>query len=304
MTPDLSKLRIVWWNTRLSPPKGSPLQGDDRELVLEIIMLLLLEGADILCLGEVSSSDVEWINQNIGNTNFCTIDFTNSGTANKFNIAMIARIDKVKIRESEHIVSGFGGRNYKIAVRVECVICDNLELDLFVVHWASRLFKEENVSARDHFGFSLRQNIDQRRRVGTDNVIAIGDFNDEPYNTSVSTVLRASRDATFAATKSDLLYNPFWRKMVCSKGYVRSSDRADPTGTYFYRNDSLHKWRVFDQILLSASFIGGGDWHLSESNTDVWRYAKLVEAVMGRHSNIDHLPIVGEIRRDTGNGQL
>lgn len=56
-------LRISWWNTRLSPWRGTRLEGEARDIVYGAVERLLAS-SDILCIGEVSTKDIGFIKRN------------------------------------------------------------------------------------------------------------------------------------------------------------------------------------------------------------------------------------------------
>lgn len=300
MTSDPARIKIAWWNTRLSPPKGTALQGKDRELALEVILGLLSLDIDLLCLGEVTRVDVEQMAALVGD-GYNIIDFSRSPSKSKFHICVIARVGRVLYVEHEFILSTYAASKYKIAVRFTCLIDESFALDLFIVHWASRIYRGEDTADREHFGHSLRGELNGRLRY-TKNIIVIGDFNDEPYNKSMTKTLRVSRDHHVARKSRDVFYNPFWKKMTSADGYGKDTKDAEQTGTYFYRSHKLHRWFVLDQILFSPNFIGNSEWHLDESRTGAWRPQALVDAVESPHSAIDHLPVIAEIEKEQASG--
>nr|WP_156134758.1 endonuclease/exonuclease/phosphatase family protein [Methylobacterium sp. ZNC0032] len=300
MTNAPARIKLAWWNTRLTPPKGKSLEGKDRELAVEIIVELLNQGTDLLCLGEVATSDIEQIADSIEDS-YRIVDLSRSSTKSKFNIALIFRNERISASEHEFIISSYAESNYKIAVRYTCTIDSCLPVDIFIVHWASRLYRGEDTAEREHFGYSLRSEINARIKYSK-NIIVIGDFNDEPYNRSMTKTLRASRDHSVARDSSDLLYNPFWKKMTSKDGYLRGSSQREQIGTYFFRSHKLHRWFIIDQILFSPNFVGNSEWHLVEESIESWKNEKLVDAVESSQSYIDHLPVIAEIERDIANG--
>jgi len=293
--------RIGWWNTHLSPPKGSSLPVEERALVLETIVILLTK-CDIVCLGEVSDEDLNWLAEQFAGTPFAVKDMTRSKTPNKFNLGVIYNEEIATFIGNEFSIPQIGGDNYKISCRLDFFIHQEDYFTILMSHWPSRLLKRDDSEIRGHYGAALRRDVEDLMRRGTRYLVVLGDFNDEPYNHSMTTYLRGCRDANHVNLNPDLLYNPFWKHISCPKGYVISPETSHPTGTYFYKSDNLHRWRVFDQMLFCSSFVGGSDWHLNEKETGVYRYERLVEAIKSSQSKLDHLPIIAELNKESKNG--
>ena len=291
-------VRIAWWNTHMTPPKGKVLPAREHDLVLEVI-ILLLGTCDIVFLGEVSSTDLRWLSKSIRGTPFAIKDMSRSGKNRKFNFGVIYNEDVATFIGNEFSIAQIGGENNKIACRMDFVLHNTDYFSFLVSHWPSRLLKRDDAEIRGHYGAALRKEVENLQNEGFEYVIVLGDFNDEPFNHSMTTYLRGCRDAAFVMANPELLYNPFWKQIVCQQGYVRSPSLNDPTGTYFYRNDKLHRWRVFDQMLFCASFVGRSEWHLKDDKTGVFRHKRLVEAVESTSYKLDHLPVVAELTKET-----
>lgn len=288
----MNVIKIAWWNTHLSPPIANPpqLPDADRAIALDTIISLATD-FDIVVLGEVSSNDLLWLEPYIGADGWRMIDATKGHTRNRFNIGVICKIETCSILSTELLTAGIGGGNFKIAVHIKALFAPSLIIDLLAVHWSSRQTRDEDSHDRTHFGAALRNSIDAITREGTGHVIAIGDFNDEPFDLSVTKYLRATRDVRFVAKHATLLYNPFWKNLACRVGYERTGKLSEPIGTYFSKGGDLSSWQVFDHILFSRAFLGDTEWHLEESGTGVIRSEKLVSALESSKSKLDHLPI-------------
>jgi hypothetical protein len=294
-------VRIAWWNTHLSPPKGKNLPLGEKGLVIDII-IQILSNCDIFFLGEVSSADISWLSQQLAGTRFAIKDMSKSSNGSKFHIGVIYREDVARYIEHEFLISNIGGDNYRISCKADFTLYDEDYFSFLVCHWPSRLFKRDDAEIRSHYGEKLREQFETIQSKDIKYLIVLGDFNDEPYNNSMTRYLRGCRDAVFVRQNPSLLYNPFWKQISCPIGYVKSADASTPTGTYFYKSDNLHRWRVFDQMLFCSSFVGGSQWHLNECRTGVFRFEPLVEAVESTRSKLDHLPIIAEVNKEKSNG--
>ncbi len=296
---EASKLgfNIGWWNSHLTPPGGKKLPDTEKPLVLKTIEDMLSVTA-IFFLGEVDQEDMDWLEKKLENKNLTVIFFRPHNDNSKFNLGVIYRNDLVLIENPQFRMAAAGGSNYKLAVQVDAKIFDMLNVRIFVSHWPSRLLLPDEAPNRITLGHSLRSEIDSSFKDGWDHLILLGDYNEEPYNQSMRSMLRASRDSPHVFKKKELLYNPFWTHISCPNGYSRDGSQPTPIGTYYYSAADLHKWLVFDQMLFSHSFVGGSDWHLVQQSVTVYRDPDLVRAVESRKFKLDHLPILAGIIKD------
>lgn len=109
-------------------------------------------------------------------------------------------------------------------------------IHLFVNHWPSRRGGlEQSEPKRLFVAQHVRKAVDEisRKEPGA-KIVIMGDFNDEPDNTSINSVLGALPDSS--ASLEGLLYNCFY------------SLHAEKKGSYYYRGD----WNMLDQFIVSA----------------------------------------------------
>lgn len=123
---------------------------------------------------------------------------------------------------------------------------------IFVNHWPSRYGgQEESESRRVAAATTLREALDALLRDNPEaNILLMGDFNDDPFNRSLSEVLGAA--ATTTNLPEDGLYNP-WQAL----------HNPDNRGTLTYRG----KWNLFDQIILGEDLLDeeGSLYYLNNS---------------------------------------
>jgi predicted extracellular nuclease len=112
-------------------------------------------------------------------------------------------------------------------------------LHIFVNHWPSRSEgKEESEPNRIDAARTLRTHVDSLFALNNwANIVIMGDFNDEPYDTSVHDVLDAF-NPTYNPKTEITLYN------LMTYAYHQGQ------GTIYY-----NQWQVFDQIILSTNLI-------------------------------------------------
>lgn len=288
-----SNITFAWWNARLSPPVGKPLNATDRLVVLDELVALLGSGVDLLGMCECAADDIRWLKSALVGTTFDVSSFSVTGAA--FRIAAIWNTANVDILDSEYLTDIVRGTSFRVGLRLTLRFAAGLNCDLFLAHWPSRLFHHKESGSREGFGAALRRELDGRKRAGAENFIVVGDFNDEPFDLSLTEGLRSTREPAVVTKKPDLLYNPFWRHIVGKTG--DSPQEGLPEGSYYHRSDKLSKWKMLDQMFFSQAFMGSGDWTLDESKTGVHRPPRLDKAVRGTTSKIDHLPVFAQLRR-------
>lgn len=288
-----SNIKFAWWNSRLSPPVGKPLPDSDRGVVLVELLALLGDGVDLLGLCECDSDAIRWIKSSLTGTTFEISAFSPTGA--EFRIAAIWNTATVDILETEYNTDVVRGVSFRVGLRLTLRFRAGLACDLFLAHWPGRLFHHKESGSREGFGAALRRGITARTQAGAENFIVVGDFNDEPFDLSLTEGLRTTREPAMAARKPDLLYNPFWRHIVGAVAPAPKDGLAE--GSYYHRNDKLSKWKMLDQMLFSQAFMGKGEWSLDESKTGVHRPELLDKAVRGTTSKIDHLPVIAQLRR-------
>ena len=164
---------------------------------------------------------------------------------------------------------------------------------LFVSHWKSRAFCHKNHPDRHSLGISLRHKVDEiHKNFGDEShLILLGDYNDEPFDESLSEQLMATRDKALIFKKKKLLYNPFWHYL----SYDRS--KLEYAGTYYYKDGQTTKWHTFDQIIVSSAFIVGKEWLLNEQATGIVHFPEYLQLVKERKTIFDHLPVITTIEK-------
>lgn len=122
---------------------------------------------------------------------------------------------------------------------VKGIFDGKFELSIFVNHWSSRRGgKQKSDWKRARAAQVLRHAVDSiQKHDPLSNIIIMGDFNDEPADSSVHNVLRAGKD-TQQATMSRL-YNCMYKL------------QDDGLGSLKYKQ----YWDMFDQIILSDNLI-------------------------------------------------
>jgi predicted extracellular nuclease len=159
------------------------------------------------------------------------------------DVAILYRKDKVKVLDHEAIPvklpfdTAFKTRDI---LYVKFRLADGQDLNVFVNHWSSRRegMKESEprrmysgVAVRRKFDLLLSRDIESR-------FLIMGDFNDEPTNKSIMSILMATNKKKNIGTGD--LYNLFY-----------DQHNNDNIGSYNYRNE----WNMLDQIIVSYNLI-------------------------------------------------
>lgn len=294
------KVVFAWWNTSLAPSAVSRSSDDQRNVACSVIMYLIeVCGADFIALGEMSGEDLEYISRECGRTGYLfSSEITKAGRS-VFDICYAYHSSKIFVATSKDILSEKGGSTLKIAKKLELVVKGSSSLFyLFISHWPSRLWCDKNDANRHLFGIRLRDSIDQVIDSVEHNpfVILLGDYNDEPFDESLSEHVMASRDVDLVNHRDHLFYNPFW-KYLCKK----TSDNQ-VSGSYFYKSGKLTKWHTFDQLIFSHAFIGSNEWALSHTCDHIVEIPEFTELVKSSESKFDHLPVYGIIEKVAHDG--
>lgn len=298
MNPKM-RLNLVWWNVGVSPAISKKRERKANEHSLWSDFLALLKSVheiDLFALCEVSSGDVMLLKKDDRFSEFEIFDLTEKSGKSRFDICLLAKKSKLRMdfHRQEQVITL--GRNLKLGQHVifSAFGCEE-PLHFFFSHWPSRLHCHENSAQRHLLGLRLREFFDRIYSEDEDLFcVFAGDYNDEPFDKSLAEQLMATRDRLMAAQKKQLLYNPFWRIMTNSHFSYNS---GVPFGTYFHRSGSSTKWRTFDQIIFSSSFLRDGAWALEDDSVSIIDYPPYVDMILDKKYNFDHLPIVSSVSR-------
>lgn len=305
--PKVMQVSMIWWNTSLSPTArpGRSTQAD-RDTAFGMIDLFAgTLSIDVICLGEMSADDVVAMRAACSISEYSIYEGFSRAGRSAFDACVLYRTAALLLLDHKEIVSFSGGSTLKVGQRIDFGVADNETLiHIFVSHWPSRLWCDENHIDRHRLGMQLRDAVDGI--IGADDsahVIVMGDFNDEPFAKSLEGHLKATRDRALASRRRHLMYNPFWRYMVSNVPYSgESSELPSYGGSYYYKSGGLTKWHTFDQIIFSSSFLGNSKWHLREDAVRVVDIPFYTELVKDDDELFDHMPVFALIEKVSLNG--
>ncbi|MCF5747104.1 endonuclease/exonuclease/phosphatase family protein [Pseudomonas tremae] len=292
---DRNTLTFAWWNTSLAPKSVSKSTPELQNFAAQVLEYLIVEkGADFIALGEVSDLDFDFLSQRNSFAHYRYVSAVATAGRTRFDLGYLYNTLKISIIETANITTMSGTSTLKLAHRVMLGVQGSiLPICLFISHWPSRMYTSPNDSTRHELGIRLRSKVEDALEVEGANslVILLGDFNDEPFDLSLSEQLKASRDIDLVKKKPHLLYNPFWSYLG------RKSSHRLSVGSYFYKGGKVTKWHTFDQIIFSHGFIKATHWRLADDCEYIVQLPELVEMVKSRKSVFDHLPVYGIIEQ-------
>lgn len=294
------RITFGWWNTSLSPKtRENQATEEHKRYVASVLYRLLNEKwVDVMCLCEVTPEDISNIAEVLG-AEFNIYNGAFREKRKKFDICVIYRVDVVQFTESSLVSKPHqSGKTIYAGQKVEFIINETAEtLVLFIVHWSSRLYDYVDSPKKAQLGMLLQTAIHECIESKKNKVIVLGDFNEEPFNESITEHLGASRDIALVKKRTSLLYNPFWRHLMYAALHPYSDTTGIHGGTYFYKSDDSSRWKTFDQMMFSSEFISGKSWSLNENETTVFSDSEFIGYINNAKSKFDHLPILSVIER-------
>ena len=299
------RISFAWWNTSLSPLGKRRATDKQKEVASEVIKYLTVNiGVDCLALGEVTVEDVEEIIKASKLEGYEFIDGTLKTDRLQFDTGLLYRKENLLLTYSTSLISSRGYRSFKLANRTDFLVpYTEKPFHVFVSHWPSRLWCERNGADRHSLGIRLRDEVEELNDFygSPANIIILGDFNDEPFDSSLCDQLLAGRDRNLIRKKDKLLYNPFWRRLGEAMPQVPGIESRGFSGSCFHRSGMVTQWRTFDQIIFSSTFLGSTEWFLNEKHTNILQFYPFDTIICKSGEIFDHFPVIGVIEREGTN---
>lgn len=293
----LQHLRLACWNTALSSSARTVSTDLLRciDIVSHIESLFNDLRCDFVALSEVCSADLD-IFRKLLNPSHKIIDLASSVGKTRFDCAVIYNENLLSVDKIKDLSLVDLGNTIKTGQVVS--VKEKITNDEFIIvlcHWSSQIMTS-GIDKRNNAAKHLQSYLEPHLRNG-DKVIVMGDFNDEPYSSALVENLYATRciDAV-RKHPTQLLYNPFWRYMVCEELYSHSNDtKSFESGTYSYTSYTKNFWKMYDQIIFSSSFLGSSCWHINEQETTIVKSQSFRTSFSSKNSSVDHYPVICEI---------
>lgn len=291
------KFSFGWWNTSLSPRgrKSTPESIDVATRLVEVLTKDLR--LDFIAFGEVSPAEREAFSDAIANSNYRMLDGFQPAGRSRFSTLFVYDESFLSVSSPVSIVAEKGGRTLRVAQRIDATINGfKKPFHIFISHWPSRLHLQESAPERYLLGVRLRDAVDEVYNLYNEipNIILIGDYNDEPFSTSLTEALLATRDRLLAMRRKHLLYNPFWEFLGAP---CEAADKQSLRGSYFHKQGDVTQWRLFDQVMVSSSLLSGHGWILDDDFTRALDLPGYTPLLSDANEIFDHAPIIGAVRR-------
>ena len=221
-------------------------------------------GTELVVLGEVCEGDVVDLRSEVA-ASFPKARKPASSSAHPSDVGVLtAATCAAGLLRS--LKTGFKGKNLdgrQVCFRVRTSVAGADAITFFAAHWPSRR-ESLGEAEREHLGADLARKVSGAKG----GVIVIGDFNDEPFNKSLSDSLQSTRMRE-TARKRSILYNPFWRLLGERRPFEAEDDGGLCGGTHRWSGDYGGEWFTLDQMLFSPRFLSPNGWRLREGSIDI-----------------------------------
>jgi hypothetical protein len=302
--PEQRNVRIVWWNTGLSPVRDPDRATADDFAAAAAVLLHLVEDlrADLVVLGEMAPSSVQGLREACPTARVGFAWFPAFQTAGKshFSLCILGRKGRIQVGFRSPLVDKVRGTFVKAGMHFTARLTDDSPpLELIASHWPSRLHMDQRDPERTHIAAFLRDWLDEEH-LGPHpdaNIVLLGDYNDEPFDDGLERFLLATRDRERVRQNGRLLFNPFWRHLSAFPNDTPDRRLSDP-GTYIHRAGKVSGWRTFDQLMVSSALLfGRSGWRLNEEQTRAVPLPASHPGLPVGKLVFDHLPILGTFER-------
>lgn len=299
------RLSLAWWNTSLSPLGKARATDEQKAVALEVVKYLTKDvKVDFLALGEITKIDLDFFLTKLDLNDYEMHDGTIKEGRLQFDTGAIYRKDSLMLCDSKSFIASRGSHSFKVANRLDFIALDfDIPLHIFISHWPSRNWCERNGADRHALGIQLREAVEELNETyGVPaNTILLGDYNDEPYDSSLAEQLLAVRDRGLISKKPELLYNPFWRHLGEAHPYVKGTANNSYSGSCFHKTGLDTQWRTFDQIIFSSAFIGGSNVYLNEEFSQILQIHPFASSILKTKDIFDHFPVLSVIEKEDHN---
>lgn len=215
-------------------------------------------GVDFLGLAEVTKSDLDRVWAESDLPEYSVYDGTLKDGRLQFDTGAIFNASRLNLVDQISFIECHGNQRLKLANRIDLTTNDDARpFHIFLSHWPSHIVPDSEQS-RITLGMLLRAKLGQIMEgdASQARVIAMGDYNEEPFHEALQCQLLATRDRKLVTECPSILYNPFWRLLGESEAYSHGLTAESFAGTCFLRSGKVTRWKTVDQIIVSAAFLG------------------------------------------------
>ena len=292
-----SNLKIIIWNAQISSARSAVDQRNWR-ISKRFISSMIFQEIDFIGIVEIDENSVAYLNSIFTRFNlpYRVANGTQKRGNTRFDTCIIYRSDKFALiltpnnQDCENTDSSYKGEFSKSGQKYDFWDLNNQEMLSFVlVHWPSILTPEIH-KVREKVAQNLRFHLDNWLSKNS-NIIITGDFNTEPYCTSLTEDLCSFREPKSPSRSKngfELLYNPSWNLLNVPPPL--SIPLPYPAlGTYFYKQKNYQHWFNFDQVMFAKNLIEGeSGWKYAEKSLKILNIFDLTNQ---KERWSDHLPI-------------
>ena len=258
-------LNIIIWNAKISSAR-SGVDLKSWRLSKRFIASLIFQEIDFIGLIEIDEKSVAYLNTIFARFHlpYKVADGTQKRGNTRFDTCIIYRANKFGLiqtpnnQDCENTDSSYKGEFSKSGQKYDFWDINNQEILSFVlVHWPSILTPEIQ-KIREKVAQNLRFHLDDWLSKNS-NIIIAGDFNTEPYCTSLTDELCSYREPKSPSRSKngfELLYNPSWNLLNIPPPLSFPLPYS-ALGTYFYKKKNHQHWFNFDQVMFTKNLIEG-----------------------------------------------
>lgn len=286
------ELKCAWWNCKLSPPVNGAKKNPITKSFNCVVDALLQREVDILALCEVDRDNIHHLENLLkvnNHVNYRVLDLFSPGKSID-DFCLVFNTQKFSLTTEPtlaNIKDSLTDQWLKAGVFVGLTPTDGEEIFFGLSHWQSRGTYHVGSSERLRLGDALRTKAMSLLDLNPNcPIVLLGDYNDEPYDSSIVRGIGASRDLNFVRRSNKFFYNPFWARLA--------PHPEGPGGTFIHSKLRDSDGAVFDQILFSSHFVR--DWEFKE-------HAAILSDIPFFDPNTqwkdisDHYPILSHVTR-------
>lgn len=291
-----ANLSVIWWNTSLSPPtskkkksKGGISKAEKLQASVLVFEQLLEAGYDFICLGEISSEDIEYLSEklNLVSSDYTFIDGYQIVGKLHFDTCIIFKKIHNLISDPtpfKNLIYSIGGRQSKVAQRYEFNFSPLGEtIVLYLSHWSGQQSTDDKLYGNIAQDLRSAVNSDLIKRTP---VILLGDYNVEPHHQSMVFNLQSSREKELVLYRKDLFYNPCWRFLSSTQNLTSDTNIL---GSYYLRKTGVfNTWHILDQILVSKHFLSN-KWNFQDRLVEIIDMNAMFDSPISDHMAISML---------------
>lgn len=303
-----ARINLSFWNSGLTPPVAK-CKGKCTEQKLDLALQVideLVSRSHIVGICELYSDNIVHISKHLGITHpsYKILDLVKATSGSQigqswFDFGLIYNADRFTVSFESAITARFSGQEKLRAglmVKVTEISNGNI-FCIYLCHWQSRLSgnEKERIAKATRIADLALEQVEKGNQV-----IAMGDFNDEPANESLLSYMLASKCYSAVRKKPEsFFYNPFARVAYSAQPYCYMKNKTPKiVGSYYHASTAKQPqcYYMFDQIVFSSCFVTDkGPWYLDEQESKVLELPIIKNELEKSKRTFDHYPVFSSI---------